>query len=100
MNNDNYLRILQARNVSDFNRAKIAQKYLNFRGIKDNQIKNGPFGERRPIAMNALKGGADTPEGRQLNRRIELVIYDENGKELNLVKPIIVPSNLKIKNTN
>ncbi len=76
-------------------RAIIAQKYLVWRGVEAHRISNGPFGERRPIALNALKDGSDSPEGRQLNRRIELVIFDENGKELDLVNPIVVPSNLK-----
>ena len=77
-------------------RARITHKYLNFRDIGDSRISNGPFGERRPIALNALADGSDTPAGRQLNRRVELVICDENGKELDLIKPIVVPSDLKI----
>jgi OOP family OmpA-OmpF porin len=32
------------------------------------------FGESQPVAPNTTKGGADNPVGRQLNRRVEIVI--------------------------
>lgn len=32
------------------------------------------FGESQPVAPNTLKGGADNPVGRQLNRRVEIVV--------------------------
>ena len=32
------------------------------------------FGETQPVAPNTLKGGADNPVGRQLNRRVEIVV--------------------------
>lgn len=78
-------------------RAQMAHQYLVWRGVADGQIVNGPFGEQRPIACNALKNGADTPEGRQLNRRVELAIFDENGKDLGIVKDIEVPTQLQLK---
>ena len=78
-------------------RAQMAHQYLVWRGVADGQIVNGPFGEHRPIACNALKDGADTPEGRQLNRRVELAIFDENGKDLGIVKTIDVPVNLQLR---
>lgn len=77
-------------------RARVAHKYLNWRGVKDNQISNGPFGERKPIAANTFKNGKDSPDGRQFNRRVELAILDPNGKELDLIYPIKVPDNYKI----
>lgn len=77
-------------------RARIAHRYLNWRGIEDDQIQNGPYGERKPIALNQLKNGQDTPVGRQLNRRVELVIFDKNGKKMDLVNPIEVPDKCKI----
>jgi outer membrane protein OmpA-like peptidoglycan-associated protein len=32
------------------------------------------FGERRPVASNTRPDGSDDPEGRQKNRRVELVV--------------------------
>jgi outer membrane protein OmpA-like peptidoglycan-associated protein len=32
------------------------------------------FGERRPVASNTKPDGSDDPEGRQKNRRVELVV--------------------------
>lgn len=77
-------------------RAGMAHRYLNWRGIKDSQIQNGPYGERKPIALNRLENGQDTPAGRQFNRRVELTILDENKKELDLINPINVPNQYRI----
>ncbi len=40
--------------------------YLTARGIARHRLKAKPYGERHPVASNA------TPQGRQLNRRVEL----------------------------
>jgi outer membrane protein OmpA-like peptidoglycan-associated protein len=37
------------------------------------------YGERRPVAPNARPDGADDPEGRQKNRRVEIRITPANG---------------------
>lgn len=37
------------------------------------------FGERRPVAPNALPDGSDDPAGRQRNRRVEIVIRAASG---------------------
>lgn len=78
-------------------RAEIVHKYLIWRGVDATRITDGPYGERRPIAVNELPDGSDSPEGRQLNRRVEFVILDENGKEVDLIRPIVVPEYLKRK---
>ena len=76
-------------------RANAAKNYLLRLGISANRIKTSTFGENTPIAKNALATGADTPEGRQLNRRVELVVRDASGKSLNIVEDIDVPESLK-----
>lgn len=78
-------------------RALIVHKYLIWRGIEDVRINDGPYGERLPIAINVLPDGTDSEEGRQLNRRVELEIYDETGKKINIVNPIIVPEHLRVR---
>jgi OOP family OmpA-OmpF porin len=44
--------------------------YLVERGVEPTRIRLVALGERRPVAPNALAGGADYPEGRAKNRRV------------------------------
>ncbi len=76
-------------------RANAAKKYLISNGIPENRIKVSTFGENSPIAKNELSGGKDTPEGRQYNRRVELIVYNPNGAVAPLVEEIEVPLTLK-----
>lgn len=77
-------------------RANAAKDYLIKRGIASQRIKTNTHGEATPIAKNELNGGVDTEQGRQLNRRVELIVNDESGRELNnLVEEIYVPTELK-----
>jgi len=50
-------------------RAESAASYIYSRGIKPSRVTTMGKGESDPIATN------DTDEGRQLNRRVEVVIY-------------------------
>ncbi|MDN3575479.1 OmpA family protein [Chitinimonas viridis] len=43
-------------------------------GVSSNRVIVRGYGESHPVAGN------DTPENRQLNRRVEIVLSDENGK--------------------
>ena len=49
------------------NRAKSVKEFLASQGVAANITTNG-YGESRPIASN------DTPEGKQKNRRVEIII--------------------------
>lgn len=51
-------------------RARAVRDYLVSRGISGGRISAAGFGETRPIATN------DTPEGRFLNRRVEVRFLD------------------------
>ncbi|MBV9631876.1 MAG: hypothetical protein JO230_27530, partial [Xanthobacteraceae bacterium] len=44
------------------------------RGVSDGQLIIRGFGKSRPIAPNAHADGSDDPDGRQKNRRVEVVI--------------------------
>ena len=90
-----------AKGSNDYNesladrRAASAQSFMLTKGISQSRIKTTRFGERAPIAKNALNDGQDTPEGRQLNRRVEVVIYNADGSLVNLVEAIYVPAHLQ-----
>jgi OOP family OmpA-OmpF porin len=50
------------------NRAKSCREYLLLKGIDPNRVTSKGYGETQPVAPN------DTPENRQLNRRVEFKI--------------------------
>jgi outer membrane protein OmpA-like peptidoglycan-associated protein len=59
-------------NRLSMNRAESVRDYLTQSGVKQERIKNVQgFGKTKPIATN------DTAAGRQMNRRVEVVINDE-----------------------
>jgi len=54
-------------------RAASVKRYLVERhGIAANRLTTAGFGEKRPVADNTTSDGKDNPEGRALNRRVEL----------------------------
>ena len=53
-----------------FRRAEAVKNYLVSSGIDGNRIGTKGFGESMPVTSNS------TPQGRQLNRRVEIVILD------------------------
>lgn len=57
-------------------RAASVKSWLLESGVKSKMTTAGQ-GERFPVAPNEDAGGADNPEGRQLNRRVQLVIEEE-----------------------
>jgi outer membrane protein OmpA-like peptidoglycan-associated protein len=54
-------------------RAQAVQQALAVRGVDPSRITARGYGKAYPVASNA------TPEGRALNRRVEVVIADEKG---------------------
>ncbi|MFT3814985.1 MAG: OmpA family protein [Acidovorax sp.] len=54
-------------------RAQAVQQALVVRGVDPSRITTRGYGKAYPVASNA------TPEGRALNRRVEVVIADEKG---------------------
>jgi outer membrane protein OmpA-like peptidoglycan-associated protein len=55
-------------------RASAVRLALIDRGVSDAQMIVHGFGKSRPIAPNAHEDGSDDPDGRQKNRRVEVVI--------------------------
>ncbi len=86
---EEYNRALSQRRVDS------AKNYLLAKGISSSRISTNTYGEGTPIAKNDLNG-ADTEEGRQLNRRVELLVVNSSGSILNgVVEEIEVPDYLK-----
>jgi OOP family OmpA-OmpF porin len=55
-------------------RAQSCVDYIILNGISKDRIFAKGYGKTRPITPNSMPGGADNPEGRQLNRRTEFTV--------------------------
>jgi OOP family OmpA-OmpF porin len=53
-------------------RAQAVFNYFVHKGISPSRMQTIGYGETRPIAGNAKPNGSDNPEGRAINRRVEL----------------------------
>ncbi|HEC69806.1 MAG TPA: flagellar motor protein MotB [Candidatus Omnitrophica bacterium] len=62
-------------------RALSVLHYLEEKGINPSRLSAIGYGEYRPVASN------DTPEGRQLNRRVEIVVLPRLVKKLEVEEP-------------
>jgi len=54
-------------------RAIAVRASLTERGLPLDHLNIRGFGKTRPVAQNQFPDGADEPEGRQKNRRVEVV---------------------------
>ncbi|HET6245096.1 MAG: PD40 domain-containing protein [Bacteroidetes bacterium] len=59
-------------------RAQAVVSKLEANGIKASRMKAKGYGKAMPAALNKNANGTDNPEGRQLNRRVELKITEIN----------------------
>ena len=81
-------------------RAERARQYLLAQQIPSDQVGMSKFGETLPVALNQNHRGEDLPEGRQYNRRVELIV-SKRGQELTFdeVKKVLfadIPPYLRI----
>lgn len=60
-------------------RAGVVREALVILGVERDRITSVGYGETRPIAPNTKPGGGDDPEGRQRNRRVEVLL---NGAQV------------------
>lgn len=57
-------------------RAEAAKNYLIKKGVASKRIRIYSLGAERPLEANTLNDGADNPQGRKFNRRVEIrIIY-------------------------
>jgi len=59
-------------------RAKAVVARLTEKGIDTGRMQAKGYGEAKPVAPNQKPNGTDNPDGRQLNRRVELKITEIN----------------------
>jgi outer membrane protein OmpA-like peptidoglycan-associated protein/tetratricopeptide (TPR) repeat protein len=87
------------------NRAKSAVDYLVSLGIDHSRFVAKGMGKNQFIAINKNPDGSDNPEGRQLNRRVEIKLLNTVPENV-VVEDIQVPTPLryrkdaKVKDTN
>lgn len=69
-----------AKGADDYNqrlsedRAGAVKQYLLAHGTAADRVTTVGWGERKPVAPNEHPDGADDPDGRQQNRRVEIVV--------------------------
>ena len=78
-------------------RAKSVIDYLIVKGISSQRFIAIGKGEANPIAINLNPDGTDNPEGRKLNRRVEIKLMNYNGDKI-VVENIKVPTKLIYSN--
>ena len=105
-NKDLYIEVAgyaDSRSSKDFNkklserRAKSVIDYLISKGLSSQRFIAIAKGEDNPIAINVNQDGTDNPEGRKLNRRVEIKLMNYNGNKI-IVENIKVPKWLVYKN--
>jgi len=105
-NKDLYIEVIgytDSRSSKDFNkrlserRAKSVIDYLIGKGLSSQRFIAIGKGEDNPIAVNVNQDGTDNPEGRQLNRRVEIKLMNYNGNKI-IVENIKVPEWLVYSN--
>jgi outer membrane protein OmpA-like peptidoglycan-associated protein len=63
-------------------RAKSVVAWLKKRKVASKRMVAKGYGETQHIAPNENPDGSDNPEGRQMNRRIELTIIGLGGEQI------------------
>ena len=75
------------------NRSMSAINYLVSLGINQNRFVSKGMGKNDFIAINQNPDGSDNPDGRQLNRRVEIKLMNSTADNI-IVEEIKVPENL------
>jgi OmpA-OmpF porin, OOP family len=64
-------------------RADQVRNFLISQGIDKNRVVSKGYGSNKPIAPNQHDDGSDNPEGRFLNRRIEITVIKKEAMSIN-----------------
>lgn len=76
------------------NRSKAAIDYLVAQGIDQSRFVSKGMGKSHFIAINQNADGSDNPDGRQLNRRVEMKLLNSTAENI-VVEDIKVPETLR-----
>lgn len=80
-------------------RANSVLEYLVSRGLERTRFVTRGLGETNNLAININPDGSDNPEGRKLNRCVEIKILPLGGHKIT-IEPIEVPDYLKPKRSS
>ncbi len=69
-------------------------EYITQQGINGKRIRSVGKGESQPVARNTMPDGSDSPEGRKLNRRVEILVVKPELPNVK-VEEVEVPDKLK-----
>lgn len=78
------------------NRAKASVDYLVSLGIEHSRFVAKGMGKSNFIAINQNPDGSDNPEGRQLNRRVEIKLLNTIADNV-IIEEIKVPTSLRFR---
>jgi len=78
-------------------RANAVADYLISKGVDKQSLKVTGMSENDPVAINRTSDDRDSPEGRQLNRRVQFSVSVSEEPSITIEK-VQVPDHLKIKN--
>ncbi|MBE9468587.1 MAG: OmpA family protein [Bacteroidetes bacterium] len=78
-------------------RAQAVKNYIANKGVKNSRFVTLGLGERDAIAINHNADGTDNPEGRKLNRRVDVKILNSDNSKI-VTENIYVPDYLKADN--
>jgi len=70
--------------------------YLVRKGIEESRFVSSGKGAQDFVALNVNPDGTDNPEGRKLNRRVEMKIIKSDNDNI-IAEDVLVPDNLKYK---
>ncbi len=73
-------------------RCEAAKNILVAAGVDPERIETDPEAELKPVAINT-----EDDSGRHFNRRLELMIYDQNGNPACIREEMDIPENLRIR---
>lgn len=70
-------------------RAEAVKRYLEENGVASERIEIIALGEANPVAPNAMPDGSDNPQGRAMNRRVEIEVLPPDAKQDGRVSPSV-----------
>ncbi len=65
-------------NLSQQRAESVKQWLITNKNMKPDQLSVKGLGETRPVAPNTNSDGSDNPQGRQQNRRVEIIVRSSN----------------------